>query len=195
MKKIILIAICLSSSIITFSQDILTKKNGEDIKVKVIEINQTDIKYKKSDNPSGPTFVISKSDAMMIRYEDGTKDMFNDVSNTNNSNNTNNSEMYSRGKEDAIMNYKGKNSGAGGTAVTVILTSPLIGLIPAIACSSSEPSDENLKYTNRELMRNADYNRGYTEQAHKIKRKKIWSAFGIGSAAWLVLVLLLSSGG
>lgn len=195
MKKIILIALCLSSSIITFSQDILTKKNGEDLKVKVIEINQTDIKYKKSDNPSGPTFVISKSDALMVRYEDGTKDMFNEVSNTNNTNNSNNSDMQSRGKEDAIMNYKGKNSGAGGTAVTVVLTSPLIGLIPAIACSSSEPSDENLKYTNRELMRNADYNRGYTEQAHKIKRKKIWTAFGIGSAAWLVLVLLLSSGG
>lgn len=192
MKKIILIAICLSSSFITFSQDILTKKNGEDIKVKVIEINQTDIKYKKSDNPSGPTFVISKSEVLMLRYEDGTKDMFNEVSNTNN---TNNSDMQSRGKEDAIMNYKGKNSGAGGTAVTVVLTSPLIGLIPALACSSTEPSDENLKYTNRELMRNADYNKGYTEQAHKIKKKKIWTAFGIGSAVWLVLVIALSSGG
>ena len=131
----------------------------------------------------------------MVRYEDGTKDMFNEVSNTNNTNNSNSSDMYSRGKEDAIMNYKGKNSGAVGTAVTVVLTSPLIGLIPAIACSSSEPSDENLRYTNRELMRNADYNRGYVEQAHKTKRKKIWTAFGIGSAAWLVLVLLLSSGG
>ena len=187
MKKIILIALCLSSSIITFSQDILTKKNGEDIKVKVIEINQTDIKYKKSDNPSGPTFVISKSDAMMIRYEDGSKDIFNEISNT--------SDMDSRGKEDAIMNYKGRNSGAIGTAFTVIFTSPLIGLIPALACSSTEPSDENLRYTNRELMRNAGYNRAYTEQAHKIKKRKIWSAFGIGSAAWLVLVLLLSSAG
>jgi hypothetical protein len=103
--------------------------------------------------------------------------------------------MQSRGKADAIMNYRGKNSGAGGTAVTVVLTSPLIGLIPAIACSSTEPSDENLKYTNRELMKNADYNRAYTEQAHKIKRKKIWKAFGIGSGIWLGLVLILSSAG
>jgi hypothetical protein len=192
MKKIILIAICLSSSFITFSQDIITKKNGEDLKVKITEVNQTDIKYKKTDNPSGPTFIISKSDALMIRYEDGSKDMFNEVSNTNNANN---SDMYSRGKEDAIMNYRGKNSGAGGTGFAVALTSPLIGLIPAIACSSTEPSDENLKYTNRELMRNADYNRGYREQAHKTKRRKIWTAFGIGSAAWLLLVILLSSGG
>jgi hypothetical protein len=123
----------------------------------------------------------------MIRYQDGSKDIFSEISNT--------SEMDSRGKEDAIMNYKGKNSGAVGTAATVIFISPLIGLIPAIVCSSTEPSDQNLKYTNRELMKNADYNRAYTEQAHKIKRRKIWSAFGIGSAAWLVIVLLLSSGG
>ena len=187
MKKIILIAICLSSSIITFSQDILTKKNGEDIKVKVTEVNQVDIKFKKSDNLTGPTYIISKGDVFMIRYEDGSKDIFNEISNT--------SDMDSRGKEDAIMNYRGKNSGAGGTGFAVALTSPLIGLIPAIACSSTEPSDENLNYTNRELMRNADYNRGYREQAHKTKRRKIWTAFGIGSAAWLLLVILLGSGG
>jgi hypothetical protein len=185
--KIILIAICLLSSFITFSQDIITKKNGEDLNVKITEVNQTDIKYKKSGNPSGPTFIISKSDALMIRYEDGSKDIFNEVFNTNNS------DMQSRGKEDAIMNYKGKNSGAIGTGITAALTTPIIGLIPAIACSSSEPSDENLKYTNRELMKNADYNRAYTDQAHKIKRKKIWTGFGIGSAIWLVLVVLLSS--
>jgi hypothetical protein len=122
----------------------------------------------------------------MIRYEDGTKEMFGEVSN--------NSDMQSRGKEDAILNYKGKNSGAGGTAATVILTSPILGLIPAIACSSSEPSDENLRYKNSELMKNADYNRAYTEQAHKIKKKKIWSAFGIGSAVWLGLILILNAG-
>lgn len=74
------------------------------------------------------------------------------------------------------------------------MTSPILGLIPAIACSSSEPSDENLRYKNSELMKNADYNRAYTEQAHKIKKKKIWSAFGIGSAVWLGLILILNAG-
>ena len=189
MKRLILTALYISISFITFSQDILTKKNGEELTVKVTEVNQMDIKFKKTDNLTGPTFVISKSDVFMIKYENGSKDIFTEVSNTNNS------DMQRRGKEDAIMNYEGKNSGAGGTAVTVVLTSPLIGLIPAIACSSTEPSDQNLKYTNRELMKNIDYNTAYTEQAHKIKKRKIWSAFGIGSAVWLVVVLLLSSVG
>ena len=184
MKKIILIAFYLSISVFTFSQDLLTKKNGEDIKVKVTEINQTEIKFKKTDNLSGPTFTISKSEALMIRYEDGTKEMFSEVSN--------NADMQSKGKEDAIMYYKGKNSGAGGTAVTAILTSPILGLIPAIACSSTEPSDGNLGYKNSELMKNSDYNRAYTEQAHKIKKKKIWSAFGIGSGIYLGLIIFLA---
>lgn len=37
-----------------FSQDILTKKSGEDIYAKILEINQTEIKYKKFDNQNGP---------------------------------------------------------------------------------------------------------------------------------------------
>jgi len=101
--------------------------------------------------------------------------------------------MASKGKEDANTFYKGKNSGAGGTMVTAVLTSPILGLIPAIACSSSEPSDNNLNYQDRELMRNADYNRAYTDQAHKIKKKKVWKAFGIGSAIWLGFIIILNA--
>jgi len=187
MKKLILVSFCLSMALFSFSQDLLTKKNGEDIKVKIIEVNQSEIKYKKNENLSGPTFTISKSEALMIRYEDGSKEMFQDTPNS--------SEMSSKGKEDAILYYKGKNSGAGGTAATVIFTSPIIGLIPAIACSSTEPSDENLQYKNNELMKNADYNKAYTDQAHKIKKKKIWNAFGISSAVWIGLVILLGAAG
>jgi hypothetical protein len=40
-------------------------------------------------------------------------------------------------------------------------------------------------------MEDNAYNKGYTEQAHKIKRRKIWSTYGISSGAWLLLILLL----
>lgn len=126
----------------------------------------------------------------MIRYEDGSKDIFNESQNTS-SVNTSTSDMAFKGKQDAITNYKGEKSGAGWTAATTIVLSPLFGLIPAVACASSEPSDDNLKYKEPELMKNNTYNQAYTAQAHKIKKRKVWTNYGIGSGAWLLLLLLL----
>ncbi|WP_396148447.1 hypothetical protein [Flavobacterium sp.] len=191
MRKIIfntVITICTLTN--SFSQDMITKKTSEDIKAKVIEVTINEIKYRKFDNLNGPLFTLLKSDVLMIRYENGSKDIFNEVQNSVTANASSN-DMSIKGKEDAITNYKGKSSGAGWTAAATILTSPVLGLIPAIACSSTEPSDENLNYKDSELMKNNDYNRAYTKQAHKTKKKKIWTGFGVGSGAWLLLILLL----
>jgi hypothetical protein len=191
MKKIIfytVITICTLTN--SFSQDMITKKTSEDIKAKVIEVTINEIKYKKFDNLNGPLFTLLKSDVLMIRYENGSKDIFNEVQNTVTANASSN-DMSIKGKQDAITNYKGKSSGAGWTAAATILTSPVLGLIPAITCSSTEPSDENLNYKDPELMKNNDYNTAYTKQAHKTKKKKIWTSFGVGSGAWLLLILLL----
>lgn len=77
MKKIIIVLSLLFCSV-GFAQDVLTKKNGEDISAKVLEVTSTEIKYKKYDNPNGPTFTILKSEVLLIRYENGTKDVFNE---------------------------------------------------------------------------------------------------------------------
>lgn len=59
-----------------YSQDVITKKTGEDIKSKVIDVGLTEVKYKKFENLNGPTYSVLKSDILMIRYENGTKDIF-----------------------------------------------------------------------------------------------------------------------
>ena len=74
-----------------------------------------------------------------------------------------------------------------------IVVSPLIALIPAIACSSSEPNEDNLNVPDAKLMRNADYKQAYVDQSHKIKKRKIWKNFGIGSGIWLGLLVLAGS--
>ena len=60
----------------SFSQDFILKKNGDEIKSKVIEVGTSEIKYRKFESPTGPIYVISKADVFMIKYEDGTKDVF-----------------------------------------------------------------------------------------------------------------------
>lgn len=176
---------------LTLAQDLITKKSGEDVKAKVIEVTTTEIKYKKAENVNGPLFTILKSDVLLLRYENGTKDVFNDVVVSDKEKNQNIEEITLKAKADAKSYYKGNNSGAAWTAVTSVVTSPILGLIPAALCSSAEPEDNNLNYPNAELMKNTQYNNVYKEEAHKIKKRKVWKSFGIGSGAWLLLILLL----
>lgn len=55
--------------------DNIILKNGEEIKVKVIEIGISEIKYKKCDNLEGPIFSIEKSKVLIILYPNGTRDV------------------------------------------------------------------------------------------------------------------------
>lgn len=59
-----------------FSQDILTYKNGSEVKVKVTEVTQLEVKFKRYDNVDGPLYTVLKSDVLMIQYENGTQDRF-----------------------------------------------------------------------------------------------------------------------
>lgn len=61
----------------TFAQDIITKKNGEEIQAKVLNVSDKDINYIKWTNQNGPTYTISVSEVFMIKYENGEKDVFN----------------------------------------------------------------------------------------------------------------------
>ena len=60
--------------------DVIILKSGDEVKGKVIEITLTEIKYKKCDNPNGPTISINKKDVFIIKYSNGTKDIINSVS-------------------------------------------------------------------------------------------------------------------
>jgi len=66
----------LFASFTARAQDVITQNNGDEIKAKVLEVGTTEIKYKKSDNLGGPTYSLFKSDVFMIRYQNGTKDLF-----------------------------------------------------------------------------------------------------------------------
>lgn len=77
MKKYFLLSmICIFCISAIYSQDLITTKSGEDILAKVLEISQNEIKFKRFDNVEGPVFILNKSDIIIIRYENGTKDIF-----------------------------------------------------------------------------------------------------------------------
>ncbi|HNS17753.1 MAG TPA: hypothetical protein PKH94_01390 [Bacteroidales bacterium] len=66
------------------AQDILYKTDGSKEEVKILQVGNREIQYKKFDNPDGPVYVINKENTVMITYEDGDYDLFSRSDNLKN---------------------------------------------------------------------------------------------------------------
>lgn len=179
--------ILLLSHFVSNAQDIITRKNGEDVQAKVSMVTPSEVRYTLYNAPDSGTIILMKSEILMIRYEDGTKDIF---TNEQASIASSNIDYCSKGNQDAKQHYRRYKAAGTGTFLTAFFAGPLFGLIPAIACSSTPPKDRNLDYPNEELMKNRLYKKCYTEQARKKKANKVWANYGIGVGVLLALIII-----
>lgn len=69
-----LILLCCAQTLL--AQDIITLKTGKEIKAKVLELNDEEIKYKRFENLEGPQYVLQLSKVLKIRYENGFEEVF-----------------------------------------------------------------------------------------------------------------------
>ncbi|MBO6060417.1 MAG: hypothetical protein J6P67_09790 [Bacteroidaceae bacterium] len=80
MKRILLLfAILMCSNALCDAQDIIITKKGEEIQAKILEVSPRTVTFKRFNNPDGPNFVLNTSDIIMVRYENGDKDIFDDT--------------------------------------------------------------------------------------------------------------------
>jgi len=90
MKKLLLLfitALLLVSRLI--AQDVIFIKDGTELQSKVLEVLPDIVKYKVYSSLDGPTYSIYKSDILLIKYEDGRKDIFTNQEDKNHYNNLN----------------------------------------------------------------------------------------------------------
>ena len=57
-------------------------KNGDELSAKVIEITTDMVKYKRCDNPDGPLVSVKISELLMIRFKNGSKEVFGSKTNS-----------------------------------------------------------------------------------------------------------------
>jgi len=62
-----------------FAQDVIVKKNGDEINVKILEIGISEIKYKKSENMEGPTYSESKKEIFYVKFANGSKEVISNL--------------------------------------------------------------------------------------------------------------------
>lgn len=57
------------------AQDVIVKRNGEELQCKILEVSKNEVKYKRWTNQDGPSFAEKKSEIFMIKYENGEKEV------------------------------------------------------------------------------------------------------------------------
>ncbi len=187
-----------------FAQDLITTRTGEDIKAQVTEIGLTDVKYRPWDSLEGVTATVPKSDILLIRYEDGGKEIFEQAEpavlsagKTAGSGGVvsalNSGNMFMQGQIDAKRYYKGYKDPVACALVGTLVLGPVLGLIPTLAITSTVPQAVNLNYPSESLMRNPQYAQGYVREAKHIKSQKSWVGYAIGAVVSTVISAILIS--
>ncbi|MCL2414516.1 MAG: hypothetical protein FWC94_04605 [Bacteroidales bacterium] len=74
MKRLIFIILLLLGAS-AYAQDIITLRNGNEIRARITEISATEIRYLRFEHLDGPTRVIPRTDVFFINYEDGTREI------------------------------------------------------------------------------------------------------------------------
>lgn len=80
MKRLIFIFfLCTTFVCSMFAKDVIITHDAEKINAIVTEVSETEVKYKKVDNPNGPTFVIATSKIASIMYQNGEVQTFKEA--------------------------------------------------------------------------------------------------------------------
>ena len=75
MKRFLLIVVLFCASLMSMAQDVIVKKDGTTIESRIMEINGTEIKYKKWSNQDGPVYSINRTEVDFINYQNGEVEM------------------------------------------------------------------------------------------------------------------------
>ena len=79
MKKLLLLALSIFAFLSIKAQDLVVLKNADEIQVKVLKISPESVQYKQWSNLDGPIYEINKSDIFYIKYQNGEKEIINDI--------------------------------------------------------------------------------------------------------------------
>jgi hypothetical protein len=73
MMKQLLVMFMLLCSTTVFAQDVIVKKDGSTVVCRVVELTTSEIVYKKWSDLNGSNYIMNRSDASAINYQNGKK--------------------------------------------------------------------------------------------------------------------------
>jgi hypothetical protein len=138
MKSLLTLSVFILLAINMKAQDLILLKNGNELDAKVMEVNVSEIKYKKSDNPDGPSYSVQRSDVFLIKYKNGTKDIISPITDADQKNKSSNpaapsTSLTTNGTVElgGDLSFNTISGEGNSNSVTVISFNPYVGIMIA----------------------------------------------------------------
>lgn len=142
MKQLLVFLFLLCSAVVS-AQDVIVKKDGSTIVCRVVELTDSEITYKKWSDLNGSNYVMDRSLASAINYENGKKVSLSEATNLYTPNNQNDGTQQYNDRALLRMDYAAQKHNPYKKAQT-LRTIGWIGAIPfvgmAIYCFQNDHS-------------------------------------------------------
>ena len=191
MKKIVGLVLALGLAHIGLGQDIIHTVSGEELKVKVKKVTNTEVIYQVFGDTTSAENRIAMDQVRMVKLEKGAAnpEVFNTLDKAHYVVSAGNAGQYSlQGKADARNLYKGRGAMWGTFAATALF--PPAGLVTGTVVALTPPEIQNLPL-DPALRNDPDYMKAFKKQAHNKKAGKTAAGFGLGLVAYTILYTAL----
>jgi hypothetical protein len=196
-------------ALVGHSQDLIVKKNGEEVVGKIMKVGVDTVHYRMLSDEKGPLrFVLRGDVASMQLATNPSQQQINQLPGVPSaadeyavasSGPTGSAplsasmaeELRFKGRQDALMYYKGQGPFWSTAGVTVLF--PPAGLVTGIITAAIPPNVDNILYPNYQLMKEPVYRESFKKQAHRRKVGKSAAGFGVGFGALIALALVLGA--
>ncbi|WP_242926138.1 hypothetical protein [Pontibacter vulgaris] len=165
-------------------QDIIIKKNGDEVVGKLLAVSNDSVCYRMFADSNGPKLYLPKSEIAHLKmassaevqqlapattaYVDEAKDL-NAIAG-----------LRLKGKQDAMLYYKGR--GAFWSSLGATLVYPPAGLLTSAVVATVPPGIQNDANPNAHLLKDETYRKAYMQQARKKKMGLAAAGLGTGAA-------------
>jgi hypothetical protein len=189
------------------SQDLIVKKNGEEVVGKIMKVGADTVHYRMLSDQSGPLRFVLRSDVASMQLATSpsqqqigqlpgvTSDEYAVASSGPVGSAPLNASMVEelrfKGRQDALMYYKGQGPFWGTAGATILF--PPAGLVTGIVTAATPPNVDNIFYPDYQLMKEPVYREAFKKQAHRRKVGKSAAGFGVGFGALIALALMLGA--
>ncbi|WP_299706680.1 hypothetical protein [uncultured Pontibacter sp.] len=196
-------------ALVGHSQDLIVKKNGEEVVGKIMKVGVDTVHYRMLSDTQGPLRFVLRSDvASMQLATDPSQRQVGQLPQVDSGaheyavasagrtgstplNASMTEELILKGRQDALMYYKGQGPLWGTAGATFLF--PPAGLVTGIITAAVPPNVDDMFHPNYQLMKEPAYRDAFKKQAHKRKVGKSAAGFGIGFGALIALALMLGA--
>jgi hypothetical protein len=195
----ILICLLLSIVVQASAQDVIVKRNGEQIVGKVIALSSDSVTYRYISDANGPVQSLVRNEVIQLKL--ASSPSLNEITEPSRYINEQTSitelaELRTQARIDAETHYKAR--GVFWTIMGSTIMHPAAGFATGVLVSAIPPEVDSDHNPNRHLMKEPVYRETYQKQARKHKIAKAAAGFGAGatvlSAIYMIIVMGIVAG-